>query len=79
MYTIFLSSPLGGRPIRFDNMIHATYLLEICSYEAKLMPCLADGRSKIALTAWNSFDSTDAKVSESRAVESLCAKHTGQL
>ena len=73
---IFLSLPLGGRPICFDNMIHVKISLEISSYEAKLMPSLADGEVKIAIAAWNSFDCTDTKVSDfltvrkSRAVES---------
>ena len=45
-YTIFQSSPLRGRAIRFDNISHAKNLLGISSYEAKLMPSLADGKVK---------------------------------
>ena len=54
--TIFQSSPLRGRPIRFDNMIHVKNLLEISSHKAKLMLSLADGKVKIAVAARNSFD-----------------------
>ena len=55
-YAIFVSSPLGGRPIRFYNMIHVKNLLERSSHEAKLMPSFADGKVKNAFAARNSFD-----------------------
>ena len=55
-YTMFLPLPLGGRPVRFNNFVHTKNLLEISSYDAKLMPSLADGKAKIAFTARNSFD-----------------------
>ena len=78
---IFLSSPLGGRPIRFDKTIFVKNLREISSYDAKLMPFFGDGESKDCLMhRIASIEQIQTSVSREpwRGNHCLRAMHAGQ-